>query len=74
MILKGPSIENQIQLVNAPDTSACNTISQLLMFNSIKNVQVADSSFSVSHKHHYETPILLYISMKIHAATRNISY
>ena len=71
MILKGLSIEHQIQQVNAPDTAACNTISQLLMFNSVKNAQLADSSSSVSHKHHYETPILLYISMKIHAATRN---
>ena len=33
-ILKSPSIEHKIQLVNAADTSACNTISQLLMFNS----------------------------------------
>ena len=71
MILKGPSIEHQIQQVNAPDTAACNTISQLLMFNSVKNAQLAGSSSSVSHKHHYETPIPLYISMKIHAATRN---
>ena len=71
IILKGPSIEHQIELVNAPDTSACNTISQLLMFNSIKSAQVADSSSSVSHKHHHETPISLYISIKIHVATRN---
>lgn len=71
MILKGPNIEGQIQLMNAADTSACNNISQLLMFNSVKKAQVADSSSTVSHKHHYETPIPFYISMKIHAATRN---
>ena len=60
MILKGPNIEHQIQLVNAADTSTLNTISQLLMFNSVKKAQVADPSSSLSHKHHYE---MLYILM-----------
>ena len=67
MILKDTSIEHQIQEVNVTDTSACNTISQMLMFNSVKKAQVADSSSPVSHKHHYETSN----SMKIHAATCN---
>ena len=60
MILKGPNIEHQIQLVNVADTSALNTISQLLMFNSVKKAQVADPLSSLSHKHHYE---MLYILM-----------
>ena len=70
MILKSPSIERQSQLVNTTDTSASNTISQLLMFNSVKQTQslVADSSSTVSHKHYYETPIP---AMKTHAATCN---
>ena len=60
MILKGPNIEHQIQLVNTADTSALNTISQLLMFNSVLKAQVANPSSSLSHKHHYE---MLYILM-----------
>ena len=74
MILRGPSIEHQSQMVNTADMSVSNTISQLLMFNSVKQTQVlvADSS-STGNKHHYETPIPLYIAMKIHAATHNRS-
>ena len=45
------------------------------MFNSIKQAQslVGDSSSTLSHRHHYETPISLYIAIKIHAATCNSS-
>ena len=73
MILKGPSIQYQNKPVSTTDISASNTISQLLMFNSVKQAQslVGDSSSTLIHKHHYETPIPLYIAMKIHAATHN---
>ena len=73
MILKRPSIEHQGQLVNTADKSAPYTISQLLMFNSVKQTQslVSVSSSAVNYKHHYETLIPLYIAMKIHATTSN---
>ena len=73
MILKGPSIQYQTEPVSTTDISASNTVSQLLMFNSVKQAQslVGDSSSTLSNKHHYETPIPLYVTMKIHAATRN---
>ena len=73
MILKGPSIEHQSQLFNTADTSASNTISQLLMFKCIKQtlLLVADFTSTVSHKHHYKTPIPPYITVKIHAAICN---
>ena len=67
MILEGPNIKHQTQ----PDTTtvASLSISQLLMFNSVKSSRAADASSIVHHKHECETPIPLYIAMKIHAVT-----
>ena len=52
MVLKGPSIEDQSQLVNTADTSASasNAISQLLVFKGVEQPQllVSDSSSTVT--------------------------
>ena len=37
MILEGPNIKHQTQLFTAPTTKASHSISQLLMFNSVKH-------------------------------------
>ena len=37
MILEGPSIKRQSQLINAADKTAAHSISQLMIFNSVKN-------------------------------------
>jgi len=37
MILEGPNIEHQSQLINAADKTASNSICQLMIFNSVKN-------------------------------------
>lgn len=66
MILDGPSIKHQSQVVTA-STRAALSISQLLIFNSVKYVRDADSS---RHKRDRETPLPLYLALKIHAVTR----
>ena len=68
MILEGPSIKYQSQLINAADKTASNTICQLMVFNSVKNARNTGSS---GQKHTYEMPVPLYIAMKVHAVTRS---
>ena len=60
---------------NSANTTAAISISQLLIFNSVKHARAADASLAiVQHKRERETPLPLYITMKIHAVTskRNI--
>ena len=67
MILEGPNIKHH----NSANTTAAISISQLLMFNSMKHARAADASLAiVQHKRERETPLPLYIAMKIHAVTR----
>lgn len=70
MILEGPNIKHQTQLVTTASTTASLSISQLLMFNSVKHARAADASSAVHHMRDRETPLPLYIGMKIHAVTR----
>jgi len=70
MILDGANIKHQTQLVETTTTTAALTISQLLTFNSVKHTR-KESSGSIRHNRSRETPLPLYISMKIHAATRS---
>ena len=55
MILEGPNIKHQTQLDTTTDVSL--SISQLLMFNSVKRSRAADVSSVVHHKRERETPI-----------------
>ena len=71
MILEGPNIKHQSQLINATDKTASNSICQLMVFNSVKNAQNMNSSAHAHQKHMYEMPVPLYITMKIHAVTRS---
>ena len=67
MILEGPNIKHH----NSANTTAAISISQLLMFNSVKHARAADASLAtVQHKRERETPLPLYVAMKIHAVTR----
>ena len=43
------------------------SISQLIIFNSVKNMRDPDSSH---HRRDHEPPLPLYIAMKVHAVTR----
>ena len=71
VILEGPNIKHQTHLVTATSITASLSISQLLMFNSVKLPRGADTSSTVHHKHERETPLPLYITMKIHSVTRS---
>ena len=71
MILEGPNIKHQSQLINAADKTASNSICQLMVFNSVKNARNMNSSVHANQKHMHEMPVPLYITMKIHAVTRS---
>ena len=66
MILDGPNIKHQSQVATA-STRAALSISQLLIFNSVKN---ARGTTSLRHQRDRETPLPVYVAMKIHATTR----
>ena len=70
MILDGSNIKHQTGLAETTTTSAALAISQLFVFNSVKHAR-KESTGSVRHNHSRETPLPLYLSMKIHAATRS---
>ncbi len=71
MILKGPNIEIQTE-IGTGSTTAALSISPLVMFNSMKHVRPAASPPRATyHSHHRETPLPLYIALKIHAVTRS---
>ena len=73
MILQGPNIKPQSQVINAADKTAAHSISQLVIFNSVKNARNTNPSANANQKHIYEMPLPLYIAMKIHAVTRSRS-
>jgi len=68
MILEGANIKHQSQIST---TKPALSISQLIVFNSVKHAQNVDSSTSAHHRHSQETPLPLYLSLKNHAATRS---
>lgn len=70
MILDGANIKHQTQLANTSTTTAALTVSQLLVFNSVKHARSVEST-SVRHSRERETPLPLYLSVKIHAVTRS---
>ena len=65
MILEGPNIKHQ----HRANTKAAISISQLLLFNSVKRARSAEGS-ATSHLLERETLLPLYLAMKIHAVTR----
>ena len=71
MILEGPNIKHQTELVNAANVEASYSISQLMMFNSVQHARGNNASSHVRHIKERETPFPLYLAMKIHAATRS---
>ena len=67
MILGGPDIETQTS--KTIDTQATLTITQLILFNSIKRRRKAKSA-SNRHSTNRETPLPVYLGLKLHAETR----
>lgn len=70
MIQDGANIKHQTHLLNTPSTTAALTVSQLLFFNSVKHARAEKSSRTVRHSHDRETPLPLYVALKVHAVTR----
>ena len=71
MILVGANIKHQTQLVNTTTTQSALAISQLIVFNSVKQAWNVDSSNPARHSRSQETPLPLFLSFKIHAVTRS---
>ncbi|KAG0726780.1 hypothetical protein GWK47_004188 [Chionoecetes opilio] len=70
MILDGANIKHQTKLANTSTTTAALTVSQLLVFNRVKHARSVESTL-VRHNRERETPLPLYLSLKIHAVTRS---
>ena len=71
MILDGANIKHQTQLVDAATSASALTVSQLLVFNSVKHSRQAKSPSTVRHNRDRETPLPLYVALKVHGATRS---
>ena len=67
MILEGPGIKRQTAVAS---NAAALSISQLLIFNSMKRRR-SEISTLARHSPERETPLSLYLTMKIHAVTRS---
>ncbi len=69
IILEGPNIKHQSAVSGSAATL---TASQLLVFNCVKRSSTAKTT-TTRHNPDRETPLPLYVALKIHSATRNRS-
>ena len=72
MILDGPQIKTE-SVDNLSTTAASLAISQLMSFNCVKNRKPTneESQPVMRHNREHESPVPLYIGLKIHAETRS---
>ena len=70
MIQEGPNIVHQTQLGTSPSTSSAHSISQVLVFNSVKHTRSANATSSTHHSRDRESPLPIYIAFKMHGLTR----
>jgi len=70
MVLDGPSIDDQSTGVVTP---AAHSIAQLVVYNAVKHGRKknGDGPVKIRHNVSQETPLPLYLAMKVHAETRN---
>ena len=61
MIQDGPNIKHQRQLASNASTTAVLSVSQLVVFNSVKQFRNSKPSINVRHDRDHETPLLLYL-------------
>ena len=71
MIQDGPNIKHQTQLASNASTTAALSVSQLVVFNSVKQSRNSKPSVNVRHDRDHETPLPLYLGLKVHAVTRS---
>ena len=67
MMLEGPNIQDQTDLETIESDIAL-TISQLLLFNTVKHLSVAGSA---CHNTERETPLAINLGLPVHAQTRS---
>ena len=68
MILEGPSIKDQAY---QPSNPAALSLAQLLKFNAVKHARKQkEASTDFRHGLEQETPLAIYVGMKVHAETR----
>lgn len=71
MVMNGPNIKHQSDL-STEATTAARSISQLVMFNSVKHARAnVCVETGLRHNRERETPLTIYVAMKIHAMTRS---
>ena len=71
MIQDGPNIKHQTQLTSNASTTAALSVSELVVFNSVKQSRNSKPSVNVRHDRDHETPLPLYLGLKVHAVTRS---
>ena len=71
MIQDGPNIKHPTQLASNVSTTAALLMSQLVVFNSAKQSRNSKPSVNVRHDPDHETPLLLYLELKVHAVARS---
>lgn len=75
MILDGPCSRKADSVDDVSTTSASLSISQIISFNCVKkrttNTTEDEPKAAMRHNRERETPLPLYIGLKIHAETRN---
>ena len=71
MIQDGPSIKHQTQLASNASTTAALSVSQLVVFNSVKQSRTSKPSVNVRHDRDHENRLPLYLGLKVHVVTRS---
>ena len=69
MILDGPDITSQSEAGKDP-SNASQAISQLVVYNSVKSRTLNVKSNVIRHNQDQETPLPIYLALKIHGETR----
>ena len=72
MMLSGANIKEQAEM-SSKATVAALTVSQVVMFNSVKHSRPVIASTNPRHNRDRETPLSIYLAMKCHALTRSRS-
>ena len=69
MIMNGANIKHQTETAFSTSTAAAYSISQLLVYNSVKHTRSTKSK--TRHSRERETPVPLYVALKIHSTIRS---
>ncbi len=69
MILEGPNIKDQAE-INQNKHKIALSLSQLIMFNTVKRSHSGTSASAIRHNREQETPFPIYFSLFLHGKTR----